>query len=51
MPFPIVVTNQQANGSLYNAQDPNVPIIEVSPIEFGDWQNSRGFIQTNMYVS
>ena len=48
MPFPIVVTNQQANGSSYNAQDPNVPIVEVSPIEFGDWQ-TRGFIRTDTY--
>src|SRR5579862_43638 len=50
MPFPIVVTNQRASGDLYNAQDPNVPIVEVTPLEFGDWQSSRGFIRTDMYV-
>jgi hypothetical protein len=48
MPFPIVVMNQQASGSLYNAQDPNVPIVEATPYEFGDW-NVRGFIKTEMY--
>jgi len=48
MPFPIVVMNQQAGGSLYNAQDPDVPIVEVTPYEFGDW-NTRGFIKTEMY--
>lgn len=48
MPFPIVVMNQQASGSLYNAQDPSVPIVEATPYEFGDW-NVRGFIKTEMY--
>lgn len=51
MPFPIVVVNQQANGTLYNAQDPDVPILEATPLEFGDWQSSRGFISINMYSS
>jgi hypothetical protein len=50
MPCPIVVVNQQANGTLYNAQDPDVPILEATPLEFGDWQSSRGFISTNMYL-
>ena len=48
MPFPIVVMNQRANGSLYNAQDPNVPILEATPLEFGDWQTNRGFIKIEM---
>jgi lysophospholipase len=49
MPFPIVIVNQRASGDLYNAQDPDVPILEATPLEFGDWQSSRGFIAIDMY--
>jgi hypothetical protein len=47
MPFPIVVMTQEASGDVSNARDPNVPILEVTPFEFGDWQ-TRGFIQTTL---
>jgi hypothetical protein len=48
MPFPIVVMDQAKGGSLVNAQDVNVPILEANPYEFGDWNSTRGFINTKM---
>jgi len=51
MPFPIIVMDQAQGGSLYDAQNVNVPILEASPIEFGDWNQTRGFVNTQMYFS
>jgi Lysophospholipase catalytic domain len=48
MPFPIGVMDQAKGGSLVNAQDVNVPILETNPYEFGDWNSTRGFINTKM---
>lgn len=49
MPFPIVTICQQASGDYTNAYDQNVPIYESTPLDFGSWSSSLGFIKANMY--
>jgi len=50
MPFPIVTICQQASGGYQNAYDQTVPIYESTPLDFGSWSSSLGFIKSNMYL-
>jgi hypothetical protein len=49
-PFPIVTIYEQASGGYQNAFDQNVPIYESTPLDFGSWSSSLGFIKANMHV-